>query len=202
MKLAQYLDDWIPRSELRRIGEVLVSSSAKDSDFFLCHISDKMKETSELTLLDSTEAIERMIENSESGEYRPLKTRRNMKNGWKIETDSIENLYEILDTIYPAALAETIRYHNGEINPISFRTTLSRQSGKAKSAKIISDNQANEVMRDVCGKGCLRKIAWPIDDICPVSRIEMHQTQIHLICTEACGFAVSKASEIARDSKS
>jgi hypothetical protein len=63
----------------------------------------------------------------------------------------------------------------------------------------INDQMANRIMREVCSPGCVRKIAWPIDDQCAVSRIKPNKRFIPSVCTEACTFAVSRARELVKE---
>ncbi|MDF1813902.1 MAG: hypothetical protein P1V20_16995, partial [Verrucomicrobiales bacterium] len=107
--------------------------------------------------------------------------------------------YSKVDTIYPAGFALTVRYFADQLKPVPLRTTLNRQTGMYQFAKNITDQHANQIMRDTCAAGCLRQIAWPIDDRCSVSKLPAPKRTIPLVCTEACTFAVSEARRLARE---
>ena len=104
-----------------------------------------------------------------------------------------------MDAIYPGVFATWIAYEKGELEPVSLRDTLDRQTGMYKFAGSITDQMANEIMRSTCGKGCIRLIAWPIDNSCPVSRLKAAKNTLPVICTEACTFAVSEARRLAKE---
>ena len=108
-------------------------------------------------------------------------------------------LLDHLDAVYPGAIATTLRYLSGGLDPTPLRETLDRQTGMYRFAGTVSDQAVNRLMRELCSPGCLRKIAWPIDASSPVARLRSTGNLVPLICTEACTFAVSEARRLARE---
>lgn len=197
MTLAETLDSLLPAGANRRFGELYVSR-LECGTFFACHREDRDR-------VDMLEEIESHVELRElakfdaSGEYRPLKTAPSLRTGWKTTSPDAASFLKKLDAIYPGVFATWVAYERGEHDPTPLRTTLDRQTGMYKFAGSITDRMANEIMRSTCAKGCIRQIAWPIDDQCAVSRIKGNSKSIPVICTEACTFAVSEARRLARE---
>ncbi len=200
MKLPDFLATYVPDENTRLFGEVLLSRLGDPGHFKAVHFRDRDVPLDQLNQLQSIPKVREMVKYSPAGEYRPLKTAPTMKNGWLIMEADANSFYLMLDAIYPAALAGTIRYFEGEIHPVSLRQTLGRQTGMYQFAKNVSDADANQIMRETCAKGCLRKISWPLDDKCPVGRLKPpNERNIPIICTEACTFVVSEARRLARE---
>lgn len=199
MQLPDHLASRIGDGETHMFGELILSRCGKTRRYKACHLADRDTADGELTPLESVPAVREMAKFDAKGEYRPLKTAPTLKCGWVIFDPEIASFYSKLDAIYPAAFAQTIRYFADEIAPVPLRETLNRQTGMYRFAGNVTDNQANQIMRNTCAGGCLRKIAWPIDDQCPVSRLPEPRRSIPLVCTEACTFAVSEARRLARE---
>ena len=197
MKLAEHLDCWIPEDDIRRFGEVLLSRCPQSGTYQACHFRDQDTSPEGLEVLETVPEVREMAKYCIDGNYRPLKTAPTLRDGWLIREECGDRFYAMLDAIYPAAFATTIRYMGGEIDVVPLRRTLERQSGMNLDARNVTDNEANQIMRETCAKGCLRVIAWPIDEACQVSRLSRQQgRRIPLICTEACTFVVSEAQKI------
>ncbi|MEO0414004.1 MAG: hypothetical protein AAF226_03515, partial [Verrucomicrobiota bacterium] len=87
----------------------------------------------------------------------------------------------------------------GKVDAVPLRTTLGRQTGMYRFANAIKDKHANQIMIDTCSPGCLRRIAWPINDACATGRVGAGMNEIPLLCLEACTFAVSESRRLARE---
>ena len=201
MKIAEHLDSWIPRDDFRRFGEILLGRCAESGAYQARHYRNKDASIEELEELKTVAEVREMARFCGEGNYRPLKTAPTLRDGWLIREDDGGFFHEKLDAVYPASFATTVRYLAGEVDPTPLRTTLGRQSGRNRDAKNVTDHEANRIMRETCAVGCLRVIAWPIDESCPVSRLTQHGNRIPLICAEACTFVVSAAQEIGQENE-
>lgn len=200
MKLAEDLDSLLPEGEERRFGELLLGRSM--GEFSARHRDDApgyAPGDAALERIDSVPDLREMAKFDAGGAYRPLRTAPTLRRGWFTATADPGEFLRRLDAIYPGVFATWAAYDRGELDPVPLRETLERQTGMYRFAGSISDAMANRIMRDLCGKGCLRQIAWPIDSRCPVSRLTRHPRVIPMICTEACTFAVSEARRLARE---
>jgi hypothetical protein len=143
-------------------GEILVQKS-DHSAFVLSHRDDASLDRLQ-TYGDAKDAIE-IVKFDDAGNYRPLKTAPNLRHGWRLELDTIEELRCALDYFYPSRLAVFATWKSGYLETTALRDTLDRQSGMYRVAAKISDQQINDLVADFCRSdtGCLRTILWKRD---------------------------------------
>ena len=197
MTLAETLENLLPLDSTLRFGELRLSRSAKGL-YRAVHSRNEASEEA-LEKLESLKELRELAKFDANNEYRPLKTAPTLKCGWITECEDSADFIGRLDAVYPGLFATWVAYDRGELPPVSLRNTLDRQTGMYRFAGTINDQMANRIMREVCSPGCLRKIAWPIDDQCAVSRIKPNERYIPALCTEACTFAVSTARELVKE---
>jgi sirohydrochlorin cobaltochelatase len=197
MTIAQELETLLPPGSTLRFGEIRLMRSPQ-GEFQARHSADADVAIEALSAIDSPAELREVAKFDTSGTYRPLKTAPTLKSGWITCCDEVSEFLRRIDAIYPAVFALWVRYRDGEHAPTSLRKTLDRQTGMYRFAGAISDQMANQIMRGICSPGCVRKIAWPINDTCPVSRLKDFPGTIPAICTEACTFVVSAARELAK----
>ncbi|MDF1826072.1 MAG: DR2241 family protein [Verrucomicrobiales bacterium] len=197
MTLAEELEALLPPLESRFFGEILVRRD--DNGQFVASHRDDAEMMDHLMPAETLAELREIAKFDAAGEYRPLKTAPGLKTGWITKTPSASEFLKKLDCLYPGAFATWISYLRGKHDPTSLRDTLERQTGMYRFAGSISDQMANQIMRETCSPGCLRKIAWPISSECAVSRINPGKKSIPLICTEACTFAVSEARKLVKE---
>ncbi len=196
MTLAESLEKLLPPDSTLRFGEIQLSRSAEGT-FRAVHVRNRDSIES-LEKLESLADLREMAKFDANNAYRPLKTAPTLKCGWITECNEPREFIKRLDAIYPGLFATWVAYDAGELDPVALRTTLDRQTGMYRFAGTINDQMANQIMREVCSPGCIRKIAWPIDNQCAVGRVKPHKRFIPPVCTEACTFAVSKARELVK----
>tara|TARA_R110000850_G_scaffold248959_2_gene373865 strand:- start:5471 stop:6091 length:621 start_codon:yes stop_codon:yes gene_type:complete len=197
MTLAQAFETLLPCGEMRRFGELTLSHSS-EGVFSACHKRDTGM-TGHIPTVDSVSDLREIAKFDASGEFRPLKTAPSLKSGWKIECRSSTEFLELLDVIYPAVVGTWLAYQGGDLTPVPLRDTLDRQTGQYSQSGQITDQMANQIMRSTCSQGCIRKIAWPIDNCCKVSRLTRPPRDIPVICTEACTFAIEEARRLVKE---
>lgn len=197
MKLSDELDAWLSNGETVRFGELELQKTPAGK-YTACHKME-MAEPNTLKPINSPAELREMAKWDKEGEYRPLKTAPTLAMGWKTEAEDSVHFLACLDAIYPGVFATWVAYEKGSHDATPLRNTLDRQTGMYRFAGSITDPMANQIMRELCSPGCLRKIAWPIDDNCPVSRLKRSKRSIPVICTEACTFAVTKARALVKE---
>ena len=197
MTLAQELESYLPPGTRSSFGQLSLTRSP-DGMFEACHIDD-LSVADTLQEIDSGPALREIAKFDQAGGYRPLKTAPTLKTGWRTRCTSAVEFLKRLDAIYPAVFATWIAYDKGEHPPTSLRKTLDRQTGMYRFAGTITDEMANRMVSELCLPGCLRKIAWPINDEIPLCRLTSQPHSIPVICTEACTFAVSAARSLAKE---
>jgi hypothetical protein len=143
-------------------GQILVRRR-ESAGFILSHRDD-----ASLDQLQTYQHVEDAIEIAkydDAGNYRPLKTAPNLRHGWRLELDTIEELRIALDYFYPSRLAVFAAWKSGNLKMTALRETLDRQSGMYRVAAKISDLQINDLVANFCrsDRGCLRTILWKRD---------------------------------------
>lgn len=130
-----------------------------------------------------------------AGTYRPLKTAPNLRHGWELRLDTVEDLRLALDLLYPAALGLWLALQAGTLGGTPLRATLGRQTGMYRVTQLIRDDQATELIAKTCASGCLRHRLWQIDE--PVAGPASAQPE--LLCAEACNLLVAACRPLAKE---
>jgi sirohydrochlorin cobaltochelatase len=131
--------------------------------FVLFHRDDETLD--HLQVFRSAEDAIEIAKCDDAGNYRPLKTAPNLRHGWRLELDTLEQLRHALDYFYPGRLAVFAAWKKGKLQTTPLRETLDRQSGMYRVATKISDSQIDDLVADFCRSngGCLRTILWQRD---------------------------------------
>src|SRR5213595_3069651 len=142
-------------------GQILIRNT--NGSFVLSHRDDEVR-TAPQTFRNAEEAVE-IAKYDDAGNYRPLKTAPNLRHGWRLELDTLEQLRRALEYFYPGRLAVFAAWKKGKLRTTSLRETLDRQSGMYRVAAKISDSQIDDLVADFCRSdgGCLRTILWKRD---------------------------------------
>ena len=144
------------------VGEILVRRT-RTGGFVLSHRDDKAAD--QLKIFRSAEDAIEIAKHDDVGNYRPLKTAPNLRHGWRLELETLEDLRHALDYFYPGRLAVFAAWKSDKLKTTPLRETLDRQSGMYRVAAKISDSQVNDLVADFCRSngGCLRTILWKRD---------------------------------------
>jgi len=143
-------------------GQILVRKTST-GEFVLSHRDEEAADASQ-PFRNAEDAIE-IAKYDDAGNYRPLKTAPNLRHGWRLELDTLEELQRALDYFYPGRLAIFAAWKKGRLQTTPLRETLDRQSGMYRVAGKISDSQIDDLVAGFCRAdgGCLRTILWKRD---------------------------------------
>ena len=144
------------------VGEILVRKTGTGG-FALSHRDDKAMD--QFKIFRSAEDAIEIAKHDDAGNYRPLKTAPNLRHGWRLELEMLEDLRHALDYFYPGRLAVFAAWKSDKLQTTPLRETLERQSGMYRVAAKISDSQINDLVAEFCRSdgGCLRTILWKRD---------------------------------------
>jgi len=199
------------------VGQIVVQKS--DSCFVVCHRDDETLD--ELQIFRSSEDAIEIAKYDDAGSYRPLKTAPNLRHGWRLELDTLEQLRRALDYFYPGRLAVFAAWKKGMLQTTPLRETLDRQSGMYRVAAKISDSQADDLVADFCRSngGCLRTILWKRDaretvasTKLPTEKFDPAYDQVEasaqpgsaipatvpLLCQEACNLLITECRKVVK----
>jgi sirohydrochlorin cobaltochelatase len=200
------------------LGQILVRK-IPIGRFVLSHRDDETLDT--LKSFRSAEDAIDIAKYDDAGNYRPLKTSPDLRHGWRLELDSVEELRRALDYFYPGRLAVFAAWKSNKLETTSLRETLDRQSGMYRVAAKISDSQINDLVADFCRSdgGCLRTILWKRDRQGAIASTKLPREKfdpacdqtaasslpgsappatVPLLCQEACNLLVAECRKIVK----
>jgi sirohydrochlorin cobaltochelatase len=129
-----------------------------------------------------------LVKFDESGRYRPLKTAPNLRRGWVLNLGSVDELHLALDLIYPAALGTWLAFSRGDLEATPLRQTLGRQTGMYRLARLVTDEQAEAAIDEVCRQGCMRRRLWSIHGS---QEGRANDSRPCVLCAEGCGILIA-----------
>ena len=192
------------------IGQILIRKT--NGGFVLSHLDDEDRDDLQ-RFTNEDDAIE-IAKVDALGNYRPLKTAPNLRCGWRLELETLEQLKGSLDHFYPGRLAVFISWKNDRLQTSPLRETLDRQSGMYRVAVKISDEQIDDLVAGFCrsDSGCLRTILWKRDQRGAIASTKLpkekfdashdqtgrNETSMPLLCQEACNLLVAECRKVVR----
>jgi len=197
------------------VGQIVVQKS--DGCFVICHRDNESSD--QLQIFRSAEDAIEIAKYDDAGNYRPLKTAPNLRHGWRLELDTLEQLRCALDYFYPGRLAVFAAWKNDKLQTTPLRETLDRQSGMYRVAAKISDSQIDDLVADFCRSdgGCLRTILWKRDADGTVSSTKLPNEKfdpsfdqasaqsgstipatVPLLCQEACNLLIAECRKMVK----
>jgi sirohydrochlorin cobaltochelatase len=200
------------------VGQILIQKT--NGNFVLSHREDETR-TDLQTCRNAEEAVE-IAKYDDAGNYRPLKTAPNLRHGWRLTLQTLEELKRAFDYFYPGRLAVFATWKIGQLRTINLRDTLDRQSGMYRVAAKISDEQIDDVVADFCRSdgGCLRTILWKRDARGAIASTKLPKekfdpaydqaealcgpgpatpaTTVPLLCQEACNLLVAECRKVVK----
>jgi len=144
------------------VGQILVRKTSAGG-FSLSHRDEEAAD--QLKIFRAPEDAVEIAKYDDAGNYRPLKTAPNLRHGWRLELETLDDLRHALDYFYPGRLAMFAAWKSHKLQTTPLRETLDRQSGMYRVAAKISDSQIDNLVGNFCRSngGCLRTILWKRD---------------------------------------
>ena len=209
MSTAIKLRDLI-QSGVQRIGEIELQTDVHGFSYVICHTTDAAL-ASKLNFgeldqhLGPADARD-LSTYAADGTYRFTKGQTNLKRGWVMLLDNVEDLRLALDQFYPACLGLFLAEKSGLLEIENLRDKLNRQTGMYRFARSISDAGAQKL---VPAHHCAKKILWKLDAETPLDDSEASRFNgipdgfaqskaIPLLCREACNHFVAECRKAAK----
>jgi len=144
------------------VGQILVRKTSAGG-FSLSHRDEEAAD--QLKIFRAPEDAVEIAKYDDAGNYRPLKTAPDLRHGWRLELETLDDLRHALDYFYPGRLAMFAAWKSHKLQTTPLRETLDRQSGMYRVAAKISDSQIDNLVGNFCRSngGCLRTILWKRD---------------------------------------
>jgi hypothetical protein len=151
------------------------------------------------TVTNDPFAAREIAQASNQGEYRPLKTAPNLRQGWALGDLDARGLWTALDYLYPGCAAHWHAARTGTLRVTHWRETAGRQSGIYGSVKLLPDAAVRNAARACCADAvCLRRVAWQVDEQTPLGLVDDEGELRHPVvpCPEPCSLFVSLARKV------
>ena len=166
----------------------------------LRHEDDAGVPTDELDAHDDPLDAREFVTFDEKGRYRPLKTAPSLAGGWVFPNLGPRDLYEAVETVYPATVANWYREREGELDVTHWRETMARQSGIYGVVKTWDRDEGHEhvnwVAEACCDDSqCLKRREWEYDG---ETDLDVDGGDGVFPCREPCSVVVSAAREWTR----
>ncbi len=182
---------WVDEAtEGRVFGQVLVRRTA--TGYSLRHKDDA--DTTNLELHEDARTAREIAKLTAYGEYRPLKSSPNLRQGWEILVPDARELAVAMNYLYPAGIVHWHLYREGKLEVTDYRENAARQSGIYKRIQRLSDRGVQDAARACCEDAvCLKKTLWDVDERTP---LEMERGEGEILCPEPCSLFVSFARRV------
>ena len=205
-------------SGIHRIGEIEIEAIVPSDRIKLHHAADvpwrNAADGAGLTVYQGPAAARDIASYAEDGSYRFLKAQRNLRRGWVMLLDSVEDLRLALDQFYPACVGLWLARQNGTLDSEHLRTKLQRQSGMYQRVRALSDEDLQALVPHTCSSAipCARSILWQLDASTPLLPSAASHCSgipgdvaaaeaIPLLCREACNHFVAECLAAAKAHK-
>ena len=187
----------------RAWGELRITATVTDRGerrYDVRHADDAGVPVDDLTVHDDPLDARDLVTFDEKGRYRPLKTAPSLAGGWVYPDLGPRDLYETVETIYPATVANWHREREGELDVTHWRETMERQSGIYGVVKTWDRGEGYEhvnwVAEACCDDSqCLKRREWQYDD---ETDLDVDGGDGAFPCREPCSVVVSAARKWTR----
>jgi 4Fe-4S iron-sulfur cluster binding domain/DR2241 stabilising domain len=200
-------------SGVHRIGQIEIRATGSTYQLFHADDLDLVDQPNHggLTVHHDPEIARDISTYAEDSTYRFTKGQTNLKRGWIMRLDSLDDTRHALDLFYPAALGLVAAQREGTLQIETLREKLNRQTGMYRFARNISDAGAQQLVQEVCGPAhqCAKWILWQLDATTPLLDSEASRFRgipgqlavteaIPLVCREACNHFVAECRKVSK----
>ena len=185
-------------SFLARMREECVVAQAiirrAGNGFELRHRDDAGLSSDALRLL-RIEELRALVQTTETGAYRPLKSAPTLRRGWRAVAAHDDELETALNHLYPGALADGHAVAGANPPVTHYREFTARQTGMYRITAMLDDAQAAAVIKGCCdSKFCLKQRLWTVAGLDGDS---VESTSV-IPCLEPCAVFLEFARKAAR----
>ncbi|SIR00259.1 sirohydrochlorin cobaltochelatase [Haladaptatus litoreus] len=177
-------------------GQLSISIRLTDNgerEYEIRHVEDRERDTSALDIYRDPTAIRDLSRFTDDGDYRPLRTAPTLPTGWSFETANPDELYRVVDWVYPATVANWSKEREGNLDVTHFEETAERQTGIYANIENL-DRKAleNAVVACCADSQCCKRREW---DAAENDEVEVPRGDGEFPCREPCSLFVAAARE-------
>ncbi|GAB6878462.1 DR2241 family protein [Halorubrum gandharaense] len=179
-------------------GEVAVTVTLTDGGervYEARHVDDAEASVNDLDSYDDPLDARRLVKFDDDGRYRPLKAAPTLPTGWVFADLGPRDLYETIETVYPATVVNWHREREGELDVTHWTETMDRQTGIYGVIKTWDRGEGYEhvnwVAEATCDDSeCLKRREWEYDD---ETDLDVDGGDGVFPCREPCSVVVTAA---------
>ena len=184
-------------------GQLTITATVTDRGerrYDVRHTDDADASVDELDAYEDPLDARDLVTFDEKGRYRPLKTAPSLAGGWVFPDLGPRAVYELVETVYPATVANWHRERDGELDVTHWRETMERQSGIYGVVKTWDRGEGYEhvnwVAEACCDDSqCLKRREWEYDE---ETDLDVDGGDGVFPCREPCSVVVSAARKWTR----
>lgn len=139
-------------------------------------------ETQNEVVLESVSDLRKFVRNDP---FRPLASSCDLSIGWRFPLSSLNDLFPVVETIYPGMVADWATHKHGEFQPESLSYVAQFQSGMFKDIDQLVSEKVTDLVGEICGD-CVRHPTW----------FHHESPSDSIPCKSPCNFWLSRAKEI------
>ncbi len=184
--------------EFREWGQLAVGvriTERGERRYDVRHLDDLDADPESLDTYDDPLSAREVVTFDDDGRYRPLKTAPTLPTGWAFPDLGPRAVYETVETIYPATVANWHREREGRLDVDHWRETMERQSGIYGVIRTWDRGEGHEhvnwVTAACCDDSqCLKRREWEYDE---ETALDVDGGDGVFPCREPCSLVVSAA---------
>ncbi|WP_435124914.1 DR2241 family protein [Halobaculum sp. D14] len=129
------------------------------------HVADADRDADALATYDDPLDARELAKLDDDGRYRPLKTAPTLRTGWAFPDLDWHAAVEVVETVYPATVANWYREREGELDVDHWRAAAERQTGIYDVVDELPREAVDYVAEAACvDSQCLKRREWEYDD--------------------------------------
>lgn len=184
----------------REWGQLAVRVSLTDSgdrQYEIRHADERGANPEMLTPHEDPLEARQLVKTDDDGKYRPLKSAPTLPHGWRFSELTPREVYETVETIYPATVANWYREREGTLDVTHWRETVDRQSGIYGVVKTWDRGEGydhvNWVAEACCDDSqCLKRREWEYDT---ETDLDVDGGTGKFPCREPCSVVIAAARQ-------
>ncbi|SNR43735.1 DR2241 family protein [Halorubrum vacuolatum] len=188
---------------VREWGQLRVTTTLTDRGdrrYDVRHADDATAAVDDLDAHEKPRDAREIVTFDADGRYRPLKTAPTLRAGWVFPDLDHRDVYEVVEAIYPATVANWHRERGGRLDVDHWRETMDRQSGIYGVVQTWDRGEGHEhvnwVAEACCADSqCLKRREWQYDD---ETELDVDGGDGVFPCREPCSLVVSAARKWTR----
>ncbi len=174
----------------RIFGQVVVA--CREERYEVRHGNDAETPAEQLELLSAKELRARLSKDA-SGRFRPLRSAPDLPAGWRAIASSSEDLWRILNAVYPGALGDWHAFRQRKKTAVHFSEFVARQSGMFRVVAKLNSEQAQCVADACCDdRLCFKQRLWSAAEN-RESKPPSNLAEPGLVCLEPCSLFLELA---------